>query len=75
MKEKPILLAAAGLSVIGGTQACQPADKASADARKLNIVYIIYGEPGTGKVTTLLQQELLRLQLLYDDSIRFRNGF
>lgn len=33
----------------------------------------LYGKPGTEKITKELRQELLKLQLLYDDPIRKLN--
>ena len=35
----------------------------------------LYGKPGTEALTDSLRKELVRLQLLYDDPIRERNGF
>ena len=35
----------------------------------------LYGKPGTEALTDSLRKELVRLQLLYDDPIREKNGF
>ena len=77
MKEKPILLAAAGLSALGGTQACQPADKASADARKLNIVYIMCDDHSYQTISCYDNRFLStpNIDRLAEEGARFTNSF